>query len=70
MIFARLLRRAGVPQTTRPAFGDIAMVVARDGSGPRGAIVTSGYVVLAQGGGLARLPFDRARRLAGWSVNA
>lgn len=68
-MFGKLLRSIGIPRTRAPAYGDIA-VIALPGRPPRGAIITSGYVVIADGGGLTRIPFERARRIAAWSLHA
>lgn len=67
--FGRLIGAAGMRMTTRPVYGDIAMITIEDGGGPRGAIVGAGYIVLAKGIGLSRIPFASARRVAAWSID-
>jgi hypothetical protein len=66
MVFGRLCRHAGIPMTTRPQYGDICMI--KLGGSVRGAIKTSGYVVLSQGAGISRV--RDARLVAAWSVHA
>lgn len=68
-VFGRLIRQAGMRMTSAPVFGDIAVIVASDGNGPRGAIVTRGYIVASKGGGLSRISFSAARRVAAWSID-
>jgi hypothetical protein len=68
IVFSRLLRRAGIPLTKTPMFGDVAMVHMNNG-GARGAIVgMRGYITLAQGMGITRISFTRARRIAAWAL--
>lgn len=65
-VFGRLCRAAGFRLTAAPRYGDICMIELR--GGVRGAIRTSGYVVLAEGAGLSRAA--SARLVAAWSVHA
>ena len=66
MVFGRLCRAAGIPLTTRPRYGDIAMIEL--GGSVRGAIRTFGYVVRSQNAGISRV--TTARLVAAWSVHA
>lgn len=68
-LFNRLLRDVGVKRTRDPVYGDAAMIRIGD-SDLRGAIVTSGYVVVAAGGGVSRISHTLARRICAWSMNA
>lgn len=65
MVFGRLCRRAGIPMTTRPGYGDICMIEL--GGEVRGAIKAGGYVVLAPCVGVSRV--GDARVVAAWSVH-
>jgi hypothetical protein len=68
MGFQRVFQRAGLRLTRQPMPGDVALIQMA-GVDACGALVTSaGYVALARGGGLSRLPPDRARLIAAWKI--
>jgi hypothetical protein len=66
-VFGRMLCASGFRITKKPVYGDIAMIKIGD-SPVRGAIVTNGYVVLANGFGISKI--SNARLVAAWSINA
>lgn len=66
-LFNKLFRGVGVRRTRDPVLGDAA-VIAIGNQDPRGAIIAAGYVVLAGGGGISRLPASHARLICAWSI--
>jgi hypothetical protein len=65
-LFNAELRAIGIKLTREPLFGDAAMIISRDGN-LRGALVTSGYVLIDEDG-ISRVAFSEARRVCAWSV--
>lgn len=68
-LFHRQFRAIGLRLTNEPQLGDLAMIHIEDG-GERGAIVTTrGFVTVAQGAGICRVP-QGVRRICAWSVRS
>jgi hypothetical protein len=70
-LFDAQLKAVGVKRTGAPIYGDAAVIRLADGAA-RGAIVTSGYVVIGGGAGigLSRVSRRHARRVCAWSISA
>lgn len=62
----KLFRVHGIRRARAPRYGDAAAIVLSDGQ-VRGAIVTSGYVVIGAGG-VSRVAKERARMVCAWSI--